>query len=263
MRPGFWPIYKREIKTYLQSVSTHVVFGLMFLVVGTFYHQIVVDFVNDSAMAGAGGPFAGPTEAPNVTVTVIQGVFELLAGMILFTVPILSMRLVAAERSAGTFEVLVTCPIGDWSILFGKYLALVTVGFAIVALSAVYPVTTYFVGRGQIEIEWPIVASCALGLLLMFATYAAFGVMASSFTESQVTAAIVTLVGLLLWNTLAEFDLPGPATARILDELSAARHTERFIEGAVAASDLAFYGLASFFCLFIAARTLEARRWRI
>lgn len=261
---GFWPIYKRELREFFQSASTYVALGLLFLVTGTFYHQIIEEFVNDSAMAAAGGPFMSAAEAPNVTEAVIGTVFQLFAAMILFTIPILTMRMIAAERSSGTFEVLVTCPTSDWGLLLGKYFALVSLGVVVVALCGVYSLTTYFIGRGQGAVpELRVVLSGHIGLLLIFSTYGAFGLMASAFANSQVTASIVTLIGLLGWIMVGELSvLPRPLYAIAL-ELSALRHTEEFISGSLTLRSVAFYGLASFLCLFVAARVLEARRWRI
>lgn len=264
MFSGLWPIYKREVRTFFRSASTYIILGLLFLIVGAIYHTVMFEFVNDSAMAAAGGPFNAPTEAPNITTAVIENIFNVLSVMILFTMPILSMGLIASERSTGTFEVLVTCPTSDWGILLGKYFALVTVGALIVALSSVYPAATFFLGRAQGALpELPVVIACTIGLFLIFATYAAFGLMASSFTRSQMTASILTLVGLLLWNSLAEFQIGDHAVQQVLNELSAARHTQNFTAGLLSVSDFAFYLLASFVFLFVAARMLEARRWRV
>lgn len=261
---GFWPIYKRELRAFLQSSSTYVVLGLLFLVVGAIFHLMLTQFVNDSAMAAAGGPFNTPDEAPNVTVTLIGGTFQVVTAMIMFIVPVLTMRLIASEKSSGTFELLVTCPISDWNILIGKFLALVTVGFGLLVLCSVYPATVYLVGESQGAAPEPaVVAACFAGLVLIFATYSAFGLMASAMTDSQVTAAIVTLVGLLLWNSIAEFNMPNEQIQAIANEISAAKHTENFISGFITLRDLAFYAFATFICLFIAARTLEARRWRV
>lgn len=261
---GFWPIYKRELKTFFQTASTYVVMGLLFLIVGGIYHLMLSQFVNDSAMAQAGGPFASAKQPPNVTVTLVSGIFQVLTAMMMFTIPILSMRLIAAERSSGTFEVLVTCPVSDWSILLGKYFALVSVGIGMVVVCTIYPLTTYLIGQSQGAIpDLSVVVSCYLGLLLIFATYSAFGIMASSFTESQVTAAIVSLIGLFLWNSIAEFNMPNEMLQKAANEISASKHTENFIAGFMTLRDVVFFAVASFACLFIAARILEARRWRI
>lgn len=264
MLNGAGAIYRRELLVYFRSASTYVVLGLLFLIVGIIYHQLMVQFTEDSAMAAAGGPFMSSEDPPNITVAVIEEVFRIIAGMMIFTLPVLSMRLLAAEKSSGTFEVLVTCPVSDWAVLLGKYAALVTVGLAIVALSSVYPLCTYLFGWGHGALpELRVVISCAVLLVLLFATYGAFGLMASALTESQVIASIVTLVGLLVWNIVGSIEFDNPALLEFAKAVSPLGHSENFLQGLLSSADLAFYFLVSFCCLFVAARILEARRWRI
>ena len=262
---SFWPIYKRELKTYFQSPSTFVVLALLFLIIGMIFQDITRVFSIQSEMAGQGGMFGQMRQAPNVTESVIRPVFHLMVALIMFTIPLLSMRLVAEERSRGTFELLVTCPISDWAILLGKYFALVTVGLVMVLLSAVYPIIIWWAGRANGSVpELPIVLSCWMGMLLIFAAYAAFGVMASSFTDNQITAGVITLIGLILWSVLGYFQLQDyPKFREILSEFTTQPHTENFLRGVLMLKDFAFYILASFLFLFIASKTLDARRWRI
>ncbi len=262
---GFFSIYKREVKTFFQSSSTYVVLGLFFFICGVIYFLTMQEFSALSMASGQQMTFGRQQPAPNVTEHVVRGMFMLLTSIIMFTIPLLTMRLIAEEKSKGTFELLVTCPISDWSILLGKYFALVTVGFVIVLISGAYPLITWWMGRAnQSAPEWPIVISCWIGLLLIFATYAAFGLMASSFTENQIAAAVITLIGLILWQIMGYFPLESmPQVRAVIQELSASQHTENFIKGVLMLKDFAFYLLSSFLFLFIASKTLDARRWRI
>lgn len=261
---GFLPIYKREVKTYFQSPSTYVVLALFFLIVGMIFQDMMFVFSSQSAASGP-GVFGQTQSAPNVTQDIIRPLFQILTSLILFTIPMLAMRLVAEEKSQGTFELIVTCPIGDWSILLGKYFALLTVGLAIMAISGFYPLVVAIAGKANGSYpELPIVISCWTGLFLIFASYAAFGVMASSFSDNQITAAVITLIGLILWNVLGAFQVGNyPVVRDALQEFAVANHTQNFINGALMLKDFAFYILASFLFLFIASKTLDARRWRI
>lgn len=264
MLNGFLPIYKRELKTFFQSPSTYVVLALLFLVSGLIFHDLLLLFGEMSMAATQGGMFGAP-QTPNVTEQVVQPIFQIMTSMCLFVIPLLSMRLIAEEKSRGTLEVLATSPLSDWSILLGKYFALVTVGLVICLISALYPVIIWWVGRvNQSAPEWPVVVSCWIGLILIFAAYAAFGVMASSFTENTMSAGVVTLIGLILWNVIGAFEIQSiPQLRAVVEQLAAAGHTENFMKGLLVFQDFAFYILASFFFLFIASKTLEARRWRI
>jgi ABC-2 type transport system permease protein len=262
---SFLPVYKREVKTYFQSPSTYVVLALFFLIVGMIFQNLMFHFSLASQQAAQMGMFGQQSQAPNVTESIIRTIFQIMTSLILFTIPMLSMRLVAEEKSRGTFELLVTCPINDWSILLGKYFALLTVGLAIIGLSAIFPAIVWWAGRANgVAPEWSIVISCWVGLLLIFGAYAAFGVMASAFTENQITACVITLIGLILWQIAGAF-LTGlsPQMREILQEFATANHMENFIKGVLMLKDFAFYILSAFLFLFIASKTLDARRWRV
>lgn len=262
---NFWPIYKREVKTYFQSASTWVAMGLIFLVTGIAFFLMMYGFSMESARAQQMAMFGQPGQGPNVTEFVIRGIFGWMTMIFIFTTPMLTMRLISEEKSRGTFELLVTCPIGDWAILLGKYFALLTVGLVIILISAVFPFLVAYIGKAnQVAPEWPVVASCWTGLLLIFAAFSAFGLMASSFTENQLIAAVFTLLGIMLWHFLGSFSLEGhPQLQEALMEISAVRHIDNFNKGVLMLKDFVFYILASYLFLFVASKTLEARRWRI
>ena len=266
---SFLPIYKRELKTYLQSPSTYIVVALLFLVVGLIFQNMMSGFSRWSAEIAQRAMYGQGGEAPNATKDLVQPVFQMMVSLIMFTIPMLSMRLVAEEKREGTFELLVTCPVSDWAILLGKYFALVSVGLLIALLSALFPLVVWWAGNGMTHSgsspEWPVVASTWFGMVLIFAAYSAFGVMASAFTENQIAAAVITLIGLILWFVLGSvFELNSyPTLQTIMQELSAAQHTENFLKGVLMLKDFLFYILASFLFLFIASKTLEARRWRV
>lgn len=260
----FLPVYKRELKAYFQSASTYVILALYFLFFGLAYHDLMVQLSQLSLNARGGGLLGQSYVIPNINDAIVRTLFRLMISLVMFTIPILSMRLIAEEKNKGTFELLVSSPIGDWSILLGKYFALVTVGLVMTLLSSIYPLLTEWVAPDPSGLEWPVIMTCGIGLLLMFAAFAAFGVMASAFTAHQMTAAIVTMIGLILWQIggeLVTVDIPW--LREVARDLSAFNHTENFINGVLSFRDLAYFFLMSFLFLFIASKTLDARRWRI
>jgi ABC-2 type transport system permease protein len=263
MPVGAWAIYKRELKSTMRRTSTWVAFGLLFSVVGLYFIWVLGQFAQESRDFERSFVISLP-DAPNLTRDVVQVTYGFLSFMLLFVIPLLTMRTIASERASHTLEILVTCPIGDWSILLGKYLALVTLGAGVVAIALSYPLAVYI-----LTLEYPVTApeasavvSCSLGLFMIFASYGAFGLMASAMTESQVTASIVTMAGLILWHMVGEVNPPRPEMREWIAELSALRRTENLFYGLVSLRDLVFFATASCFFLFVAARALESRRWR-
>lgn len=255
---GFWPIYKRELKNYATSMGTYVIAAMLLLVVGAIYHALLTGFVAECELARK-----SLDEPPNITVAVIQATNEAFSGLLLFIAPILSMRLIASERSSGTFETLITCPVGDWGLLLGKQLALMTLGAVVVALSLVYPLATWWLGRKYEAAPEPaVVLSGVVGLTLIFGSYAAFGVMASALTRSQIVAGTITLMGLLAWNIVGDLPNGHPALRTLLPAISAAGRARNLIGGLLTVGDAAFFCATIFIFLFVAARALESRHWR-
>jgi ABC-2 type transport system permease protein len=257
------PIFKREFKECLQSPATWIALALLFLFSGYIFTELIVTFSNDSQQAINNSMF-GVNKPPNATEDLVRTPFAIMNTMILFSIPLFTMRLIAEEKNRGTFELLVTCPVGDWSILLGKYFASLAIGLIIVAGMMIYPCLAHFLGQANGSyIEWPIVFSCATSLFLVFATFSAFGLMTSTFTDNQLTAAIVTLVGLLMWTVLGASELSQPEVKLLLRTLSVSAHSDYLVKGIVQMKDIAFFALSSFLFLFVASKTLESRRWRV
>jgi ABC-2 type transport system permease protein len=119
----------------------------------------------------------------------ISGFFGFVPLFFLFFVPAVCMRLLSEEEKSGTSEILATMPIRDWEIITGKYLsALALVGVGI-ACTLLFPITVQFVG----PIDWGVVISSYVGLVLLSAGFCAIGIFASSLTKSQVVAFIVSI----------------------------------------------------------------------
>jgi ABC-2 type transport system permease protein len=188
--------------------------------------------------------------------------------MMIFIVPGLTMRLISEEKRLGTFELLVTCPLRDWSILLGKYFAALSAGAVILFLSAAYPLTVQLISGGAAENA--VILSSYLGMFLVLAAYVAFGTFASSTTDNQMLAAILTFILLLSIYILAFINIGetikvfGTVTLRqVFDALSPVTHAENFSKGVFSLVNISYFIFFISFFLIVAAKILEARRWRV
>ena len=199
----------------------------------------------------------------NLTDWVVTPLFVWLGILLLFIVPFLTMRLIAEERSKGTFELLQTTPIRPIAIVLGKYLASLVLLFLALALTVIYPVLLSVFGSGEEgAIEWPTVLSGYLGLFLMGAGLMAAGLFVSTLTRSQAVAALVTLVFALLMSiiTFKAPELRGTAREVFL-YLSAGRHLEAFATGRLSLASVTYFASYIVLGLFLTHRTLEGQRW--
>lgn len=254
----WFPVYRREIKTYLQSPGVYVVTSFFFGLAGLFFFQLLWRFVQVSQNYQLRYQFG--LEKINVTEIVISNTFDLLNSLMLFAMPILTMRLISEEKKLGTFELLATMPLRDWDILLGKFFACLTVAGFLLVLCLIFPGVVMKYGEPEI----PVIVACYVGLFLIVMAYSAFGLFASSLTESQIAASIITFSGLLVFYLVGNLALAETGTvATILKTLSVLQHSEKFTKGVINLTDVLYFVLFTLFFLVMTAKVLEARRWRV
>ncbi len=254
----FWAVFKRELRQYLQTPGTYVALAFFLILSGSLFTLIIGDYLTASAQVTSGGKPLADTDLPlDPTVRIVTQLFSTLNFLMLFLIPILTMRLISEEKRSGTFELLVSTPLGNWSILLGKYLAALTMGTALLALCGVYPLLC----RTFCRPETPVVFACFLGLFLIIVAYTAFGLFASSLTESQIASAVLSFAGLLLFQMVGWLFKSGTLGA-VAAGLSIYQHSDSFTRGVVVLNDVLFFILFTIFFLFLTAQSLDARRWR-
>jgi ABC-2 type transport system permease protein len=258
MSPRFYPVYRREIKAYFQSPAIYVVAGLYFAMAGLFFHDILIYFAQ-MCMNPNLRSMTGVYEL-NLTQFVVRNTFGLLSFLMLFVAPILTMRLIAEEKKSGTFELLVTCPLRDWDLLLGKFLACLSIIGTFIIVCLTYPVVLEILGKP----ETPVIASCYLGLFLISASYVSFGLFASSVTENQIVSAIICFAGLLVFYLVGDLaSAESGLIGSVLDGLSVRLHSMNFTKGVIELRDIAYFVLFTVFFLFLSAKVLQSRHWRV
>ena len=169
------------------------------------------------------------------------------------------MRLISEERKSGTIELLVTMPIKDTEIIVGKYLASVALLVAMILPTIVYAITISMLG----DMDFGPVIGGYLGLILMGAGYLAIGTFGSSLTDSQVVAFIVSWLMVFVFFLLDKmlFLLPNWLVSTV-EYISIEYHFQNISRGVIDTRDIVYYLSLITIALFLAARSLAARRWR-
>jgi len=179
--------------------------------------------------------------------------------VLLFVMPLLTMRLFSEEKKSGTIELLLTYPVTDLAVLFGKFLAAALLLLVMLAGTLPFVVLLFAIG----DPDPGTLLSGYLGLLLMGAAFMALGIFISSLTENQIIAATVSFgSALLFWVLSWSSTLSGEKVGAVLRQLSILEHLESFNKGILALSDLSFFVLFIAFFLFLTLRSLETQRWR-
>jgi len=175
----------------------------------------------------------------------------------LFIIPMLTMGLFAQERASGTMELLMTRPVRDWEVVVGKFLATVSLFTSVIIVSMSYPVILEVVAK----VDWAMLLTAYLGLLLAGAAFAAIGLFASSLTSNQIAAAIITVFMLLfLWLIGTLSYSVSHSLGDVFKHLSVLENYEDFSKGIIDTKNIIYFLSLIFVSLFLAARTIENRR---
>lgn len=248
-------IAQKELKGYFASPIAYVVIGFFALMFGYFYWALLGFFVEQGArMMGLQG---GPTQ--NVNEQMIRPVFMNASVLLLFTLPMVTMRTYSEEKRSGTIELLLTSPITDFQIIMGKFLGAMGLYAAMLAVTFIHMGVLWAFGSP----EWKPLVTGYLGLLLMGGCFVSIGLLISSLTRNQIVAGFVTFaVFLMLWviNWVGPF--MGPRVQAVLDYLSITTHLDDFTRGIVDTRHLVYYVSFIAFGLFLTARSVDSERWR-
>ena len=234
--PYIYPVYRRELQSYFNSPVAYVVIIVFLAIVGWFFTSSL--FLMD--------------------VATMSTVFDMVPWVFIGFVPAITMRLLAEEKKTGTIELLVTKPIRDVEIVLGKFFAAWTLLAATLAPTLIYLLAILPIG----EVDLGPVFTGYLGLLLMGGVYVAIGVFASSLTENQIVAFVVTLLivlGLFLIDKMLMFLPEGLSTT--LEFLSVDHHFASIARGVVDSRDLLYFFSVMAFSLLLATVSLERRKW--
>lgn len=168
-------ILKKEISHFMSSLIAYIVIGVFLTGIGLFMWIYPETNVLDYGYAD------------------MESLFSLSPYVFLFLIPAVTMRTFAEEKRLGTMQLLLTHPLRDWDIIWGKYLGSLTlVLFALLpTLLSFYSVYELGNPTGNLDISGTI--GSYLGLILLGATFTSVGIFASSITNNQIVSFIVAV----------------------------------------------------------------------
>lgn len=248
-------IAQKELRSYFASPIAWVILGLFALLFGFFFYTFLVLFVRQSMQMGQmGGP-----QAVNVNLYMIRPLLQNASVIILFVLPMITMRTYAEEKRSGTIELLLTSPVTDVQIIVGKFLGALALYAAMLVVTALYVALLFRYG----DPEWRPIVSGYLGLFLLGACFISIGLLVSSMTRNQIVAGMATFgVFLMLWVIGWIGDFAGPTTRTIVSYLSITEHFDDFSKGVIDTKHVIYYLSFITFGLFLTAKAVDSERWR-
>lgn len=253
---GFMPVYRKELYSLFASPIFYVVAFTFLVLCGYFFYSALAYFTLLSFQASQ-NPFMA--KQLNVTEMVMRPFFLDMSIVLLLISPLLSMRVYAEERKAGTLEFLFTYPISDRASVLAKYAGVVS-AFFIILLATVPGVV---VVDTMADTAWKPILSGYLGVFLLGSSFLALGVFTSSLTQNQIVAAVLSFGTLLMFWVIGWVkSFAGPGLGEVADYLSITRHLDSFAKGVLDSRDIVFYVVFVLFFLFLTLRQTESYRWR-
>ncbi len=230
-----YSVFKKEFKSYFTSPTAYVMIGLFILISSIIFY---VNLVSQTAEYNFN--------------------LNYMSLILILIVPILTMKILADERKSGTEVLLITSPTSLTSIVVGKYLAAFAVFLVMTAITFIYPIILAAYG----EPSAAEIIGGYVGFILVGASFIAFGLFASSLTESQIISAIVSVVCLLImWLLQGIAPALGGVWSGILNWFSLYSRTEDFFAGILSLGPVVYYLSFSAVFVFLAIRVIEKRRW--
>ncbi|NUM52680.1 MAG: ABC transporter permease subunit [Candidatus Hydrogenedentes bacterium] len=273
MRSTF-AVCRRELSSFFTTPVGYVILGTFTAISGMAFAATFILFCRITV---------SPTEyayegIPKLEELMLSPYLVFCGQLIMFIGPLITMRLLAEERSRGTMELLLTYPLRDREIILGKYFAALGIVITLIAVVGAHmAMVAYYT-----DVEPAVLVFGLISLFLMSAAFMSLGLFVSALARSPVTAGVLTFALWFISYVLGTYgkDLPATLNApwgetatrgvnffwgifrQLVIELPLDRHCEQMAQGIVRPQDIAYYILFVAFFLFLTFRALESRRWR-
>lgn len=230
-------IYRREMGAFFTSGLAYVFLTVFTLLSGIFFFFGVIGSATSN----------------------MSSMFSSMFMIVLFLIPILTMKLMSEEKKNRTDQGLLTAPIGLWSIVLGKYFAALTL--FIIAESVVFIYAIFIAVYG--EVQWASLLGNYFAMLFLGAAFIAVGIFVSSLTENQMASAVASMLALFvlyLFDSLAA-NISNEYIQKAMLSLSFYSRYIEFTQGVFNLSSVVFFISAAFIFNFFTVRVLDKRRW--
>ncbi len=181
--------------------------------------------------------------------------------ILVFVLPMLTMRLLSEEFRSGTIETLLTAPITETEVVLGKFLGAFAVYAILIATLLLYPIV--LAAYGPLDV---LLLLCnALGLICLGALYIAVGLFFSACSKHQIIAVLLSFA-LLALATFASHGLAQEIQAGwtrvVLQHFSIRTHFHDFVRGMFDLNHVIFFLSTTALFLYLTVKRLEMRRWQ-
>ncbi len=248
---AFLTLTRRELAGFFVSLTGYVIIAAAVFQMGLSF-VILINNLNGES-----------TPMPVTEIFYVTAFFWLI---LLLSAPIITMRLFAQEKYSGTFETLMTTPVGDLQVVFAKFsAALIFYAIMWLPLFGCILLVQHFTNEPA-GFDYGTAGSTYLGIILVGCLYMSLGCFASSLTRSQIIAAMISFaIGLtffLLSFLPEQVSLGKSWGGQALNYMAMREHMRDFTRGIIDTRYVVFYVSLTTLFLFLTYRVVESRRWK-
>ncbi len=247
----FRALVRRELSAFFQGPTGFIIIAAVMFLIGLGF-LVVLSGLNGEA-------------TPMPVTQVFYGTYFFWVILLLIA-PVITMRSFAMERASGTYESLMTAPIGDWQVVLSKFAgALIFYMILWVPLLICSVVVRFYVGESAV-LGLGTMFTSALGILMVGCLYMSIGCFASALTRNQAVAAVSGFaLGAALFFTGFFSYFAGDRTdwlSQLARHISLANHMESFTRGVVDLGAIVFFLSLTGLFLYLTHKVVESRRWK-
>ena len=247
----FRALVRRELSAFFQGPTGFIIIAAVMLLIGLGF-LVVLSGLNGEA-------------TPMPVTQVFYGTYFFWVILLLIA-PVITMRSFAMERASGTYESLMTAPIGDWQVVLSKFAgALIFYMILWVPLLICSVVVRFYVGESAV-LGLGTMFTSALGILMVGCLYMSIGCFASALTRNQAVAAVSGFaLGAALFFTGFFSYFAGDRTdwlSQLARHISLANHMESFTRGVIDLGAIVFFLSMTGLFLYLTHKVVESRRWK-
>ena len=224
-----WAVIKKELKTYFTTPIGYIFIGVFLIAFSVSFYFTVIGY-------------------GNVNFEYIY--YSLPTIFVLaFIIPLLTMRSIAEERKTGTEQLLLTSPLSITKMILGKFIAALIIVVITELFTFMYFGIICYFGMPHITTAM----ATMLGFLLFCMSYIAFGIFASSITENQIIAGIISIGFFIITWVLPDFN-------QSLSGLSFINMLYKYTQGQIDIADTVTYITFTITCIILTITLMQRRK---
>ncbi|HTH54704.1 MAG TPA: gliding motility-associated ABC transporter permease subunit GldF [Cyclobacteriaceae bacterium] len=237
-------IFTKEFNSYLNSLIAYLVISVFLTGIGLLLWVFPETSVLDYGFAD------------------MDTLFSMGPYVLIFLIPAITMKSFAEEKKLGTMELLLTKPLTDWEIVFGKFLAAFALTLVSLAPTLIYYFSISRLGNPTGNIDTAGIIGSYIGLSLLASVFCAIGICASSLTTNQIVSFILAaFFSFIFYTGFDSLATLANESALLIKQMGILYHYEALSKGLIDSRDVVYFLSVTSLLLLCAKTVIGSRQW--